>query len=479
MEEIDGRHALKFGVRKYISILITLTVAIILGLVVGIVSTVSSLHMELVQFTILLNCMFIAFYINIYKENILLPYVILIWALSPEIRRVVDWLFHTYSEVSIISVIPYCVSLILLVPILRNKSLLNRRIKFIAIIMGVTLTYGFCIGFLKYGMASVFDFLNYAVPFLVLIYVNVCGLNIDVRNRWLKNFSYLGVFVAAYGIYQYLVLPQWDEFWMINADMNSIGTPEPLNFRLFSTINSPGPTGLFLAFSLAIMIVQKKWRAFGLVGMMIVAFALLLTLVRSGWIAFIVLILAYLIRSQLKNKIMLIALLAVIGLAYQFILPMLPGASSITSRIETLNSLEGDHSFNERLSFSTNILSDIIRNPIGKGLGSTGLGTKISNNSSDFVTFDNGYLNIFYTFGLPLGLALIATLFYLAIYFYKSSGKEKVFFPISFAAIVASLFLLSGSNIIQGISGVIVWFIAALAFISPPQHEQNKGGYLP
>jgi putative inorganic carbon (HCO3(-)) transporter len=474
MEKSNKLHELRTSVRTIFFSIIKLVGIIVLGSIVGVVSSESSLHMELLQFAILLLCMITSVHINVFKPIVLLPYILLIWVISPEIRRLIDWSFQSYSNPSIISLVPYCVSLILLLPIIKNIKFLDNRIKLICKVFGIALIYGFSIGFLKYGMSAVYDLLNYIVPILVLVYVNVCQFDSNVRDKWLRSFSYFGVIIAVYGIYQYIVLPPWDEFWMINAKMNSIGLPNPQNFRVFSLLNSPGPTGVFLGLALAIMTVQKKWRACGMIGIMIVAFALLLTLVRVGWIAYIIMIIAYFIRAQLKSKIQLLALSVILTLAFVFVLPILPGANNVASRINTFSSLEEDHSLNERLSFSNNILSEVLTNPIGKGLGSSGLGAKLTSNTDTLVAFDNGYLNIFYTFGLPLGLAIFAIFMYLALYLFKLSRREKVYVPISFAAICAVLFLLMASNVIQGVSGLFLWFIISLTFIPRSSNREES-----
>lgn len=436
-----------------------------IGISIGVVGSIDSLHMKLLEFTLLLLSLFISVHIYVYRSNLLLPYTLLIWVVSPEIRRIVDWTIQSYTETSIISLIPYCVSLTLLLPIIKNIKFIDRRVSMILKILAVALIYGFCIGFLKYRFSSVYDLLNYIVPFLAFVYVSVSNFDRDVRDKWLKSFSFLAVLVAAYGIYQYLFLPPWDKFWMISSEMNSIGLPEPQKFRVFSLLNSPGPAGVFLGLALAIMTVQKRWRSFGIFGMMIVAFALLLTLVRVGWIAYVVMVAAYFIRSQLKSKMKLLALGVLIFLAYTFILPILPGANNVTARIETLGSLEEDHSFNERLNFSSNIISQLFSNPVGRGLGSSGLGAKLTNNTDTLVAFDNGYLNILYTFGLPLGLGVIATLIYLFFYLFKLSKNEKIYSPISLAAISAVLFLLFASNVMRGLSGFILFFVVSLAYL--------------
>lgn len=446
---------------------------LVFGVMVGVVGSIDSLHMKLIEFTLLLLSMFISLLIYSNRPNFLLSYALLMWVVSPEIRRLIDWSFHSYSDNSIITLIPYCVSLSLLIPIIKNIKLMDRRISLILKIVSVALIYGFCIGFFKYGLSSVYELLNYIVPFLVFAYVNTNRFDSDVRDKWLRSFTFLAVIVASYGIYQYIVLPPWDKFWMINADMNSIGLPEPQEFRVFSLLNSPGPTGVFLGLALAIMTVQKNWRVFGILGMMIVAFALLLTLVRVGWVAYVFMIIAYFIRSQLKRKVQLIVLGILIMLAYLFILPVLPGATEVASRIDTLGSLEEDHSFNERLNFSSHILSTVIGNPIGMGLGSTGLGSKLTQNTNTLAAFDNGYLNLIYTFGLPLGIAVITVLGYLFFSLFKLSKTENMYAPISFATISAVLFLLFASNVLSGLSGFILLLVISLAYA--PKSYNREG----
>lgn len=463
MERIFGLNAsdLPAGLKRFV----LLTGVIILGSLVGIAGATGSLHMRLLEFTLLLLSMMAALRIYFKRPHALVPYALLIWVVSPELRRLLDWSFRSYTDTSLISLIPYCVSLIMLIPIIQNIRRLDRRVGLLLKILGAALIYGFAVGFLKYGFSSVFDLLNYVVPFLVPAYVSVSRFDRDVRDQWLRSFGYLAVIVAAYGIYQYMVLPPWDQFWMISSEMKSIGPAEAQKFRVFSLLNSPGPAGVFLAVALAIMTVQKKWRAFGVAGLLIVAFALLLTLVRVGWIAYVVMIFAYFLRSQLKSKLQLLTLGIVIVLAYQFLLPVLPGASQVASRIDTFGSLEEDHSFNERLQFSTHIFSSVLANPVGMGLGSSGLGAKLTQNSDALTVFDNGYLNLFYTFGLPLGLGIIFLLGYLFVYLYKTSRMDRLYSPISLAAISAMLFLLFASNVLRGLSGFILMLVISIAFM--------------
>ncbi|GIO68380.1 hypothetical protein J21TS3_32010 [Paenibacillus cookii] len=197
---------------------------------------------------------------------------------------------------------------------------------------------------------------------------------------------------------------------------------------------------------------------------MIVAFALLLTLVRVGWISSIIMIVAYFARSHLKSKVQLLILAVFLALAYVFVLPALPGASEVSSRISTFESLEEDHSFNERLLFAKYIISDVVSHPIGRGIGSSGLGVKLTQSADTLKVFDNGYLNLFYLFGLPLGLGVILMLIYIFFLLFKISNTDKMYAPISFAAISATLFLLLGSNVLSGLTGYILMLVISFAF---------------
>ncbi|WP_169504484.1 O-antigen ligase family protein [Paenibacillus lemnae] len=420
--------------------------------------------MKLLEMVYLLVSTLLGFLVLSRSPGSLIPYTLVIWTISPEVRRIIDWSFLSFSDFSLIMISPHCVSLILLIPVLNNYKFLDHKIKIILRVMIAALTYGCILGFMKYGLSTVFELLNLAIPFLVLVYVGVTPFKDEIRDKWMRSFTCLAVVVGFYGIYQYLVLPPWDGFWIMNSGMRSVGQPEAQQFRVFSFLNSPGPAGMFLGIALAVMIVQKKWRAFGLIGVMTVAFALMLTLVRVGWICCLVMFIAYFSRSQLVGKLKLFTVAAILVLFYFILLPLLPGSDEITSRFNTFESLEDDHSFNERLDFAKYIISDVMKNPIGNGIGSSGIGVKLTQNTNTLAVFDNGYLNLLYLYGLPLGVAVIIILLLLFVFLLKRSRVEKRYTPLSFAAISALFFLMLSSNVMAGLSGYILLLLISLSY---------------
>ncbi|MFX3641375.1 MAG: O-antigen ligase family protein [Candidatus Pristimantibacillus sp.] len=446
---------------------------ILLAFGVGMSATNQLLHAELWHLAFVMLSIFIALFIQASNPVFLVPYIIFVWAVFPEIRRILDYLFQEYSNTPLLALAPLIVNLTLLIPISRNFHRISTNVKKIVIVFALALIYGLAIGFINYGIAALYEFTNYATGLLLFIYINICDLGNETRERWLRSLSFIGVGIAMYGIYQYFYLPPWDQFWMINSEMLSIGAPEPLSVRVFSTLNSPGPAGVFLTMVLGFMIVQKKWRSFGIIGVLIVLLAVLLTLVRSAWIGLVVMLLAYLYRAKSIDKIKLFFLFGAGILLYLFILPNLSGAQNITNRMSTFTTMNEDVSFNERLSFSTNIVTTILSNPIGRGLGATGLGTKLYSNASSYQSFDNGYLNLFYTFGLIGGLAVIGSLFALLVPLMRERRKGNDYADLSFAGLGALLFLMLSVNVLTGVSGVILWFIISVGFYQQRSPQAN------
>ncbi|MEM5591073.1 hypothetical protein AAHH67_03935 [Niallia circulans] len=100
---------------------------------------------------------------------------------------------------------------------------------------------------------------NYVIPFLLFIYsASLSKHEMKYRDIWISSLSTIAVFLSIYGWIQYFYLPEWDKLWMENVEMNSIGIAEPMNFRIFSTVNSPGPFALFLSIAIVPMIVEKS-----------------------------------------------------------------------------------------------------------------------------------------------------------------------------------------------------------------------------
>jgi putative inorganic carbon (HCO3(-)) transporter len=446
---------------------------LLLAAVIGNTTAKTYLFQDLWQLSVVIILMMGALFIHHVKPIAYLPYMLVVWSVYPELRRLLDWSYGTYSDTPVMTLAPFLVSLTMLIPIIKGFRKLSRSSRAVLATALFIFVYGLIIGIPRFGgVAAGFEFINYISPLLVVPYVNASDFKSSARDIWLKSFSGIAVIVGIYGILQYFLIPPWDAFWMNEAGMTSIGHSEPMMVRVFSTLNSPGPAGVYFSFALAVMVMNKKWRAFGVVGILIVVFALLLTLVRSSWIGLAAMIIAYFMQAKSKNKMKLVAMLAGLVLFYQFVLPNLPGSESIATRFESFGNLSEDTSYQERLAFSTQITSYISANPIGNGLGSTGLSAKLNNTALQ--DFDNGYLNIFYTFGLPGGLLFIGLLLFLLVYTFNNDSGYREYNHLAFATMVAVMFLLLSSNILPGVGGVCIWFLIAMIFLEPREKVNHE-----
>ncbi|MUT68051.1 O-antigen ligase [Paenibacillus sp. NEAU-GSW1] len=456
-------HALRYILyRDRLIPFIAAIACILLSIALGFQSAKEDQLQMLIQLAFVLFASMTALFIYVSKPEALLPYCLFGWAFFPEARRVIDWSFMQFSDFPLLAMAPLLVNLTLLIPVVRGFHRSSKAMRKTAVALALIIAYGLIIGTLHYGSAAFYEGVSYVAPLLIVLYVHVCGFDGAVRDKWLKSAACIGLLAALYGIYQYFFIPPWDQFWMIHSGMTSIGHPSPLQVRVFSTLNSPGPAAVFLTMILGFMIVQRRWRAFGAIGTAAVFFALLITLVRSAWLGLLVMLFAYFLKAKAVNKLKLLSILAAGVLIYMFVLPNITGASTIMNRMETLTSLDEDVSYNARLSFASSISEVILADPIGRGLGASGLGTKLYANSK-FESFDNGYLNLFFSFGVIGGGGFIAVLASLLIKLWKQKNSND-YVHLAIAGIMALLCLMMSVNVLTGVSGAILWFVVSIGF---------------
>jgi O-antigen ligase len=90
----------------------------------------------------------------------------------------------------------------------------------------------------------------------------------------------------------------------------------------------------------------------------------------------------------------------------------MPNADRINARLATLGDIKEDGSFQGRVGpIASGGLKLAISNPVGYGIGSSGLGGRLNTGSvwnNNVVTGDNGYLEVLTSLGLPGGLLFAA-----------------------------------------------------------------------
>lgn len=429
-----------------------------------------------------------AFLLALFHVKLLVPYNLLVWAIAPEIRRVADWAEGTYHSVSLLSLAPVFTAAMVIIPVFVHIHKLERKWVRILTCFAIALGYAGLIGIALNGMGSLYDLANYIIPLLLVPFFAIRPFDAKELDHTLRMFSLIAVLVAIYGIVQYVTVPPWDAFWMNHAGMNSIGKPYPLEIRVFSTLNSPGPTAIFLTCALVPMVVERRWRGvLGWVGVLLVTVCLLTTLVRSAWIVLVVMLLTYLATSSGRRKGLLLLQVVFVAGALFYAVPKLPGAEGLVSRMETMGDLKEDDSYNARFELLTSMVPTILANPVGSGTGSVGTGTKLGNDGDlgPLGIMDNGFLGLFITFGLPGGLLFFAGLFAVARWLWSrlrierasptpGSGRD-LYLRLALASWAGAFAGLISDNGFPGMRGYLIWMLIGMGVMGSMKIRARSG----
>lgn len=409
-----------------------------------------------------------AFLLAVTRSKGLLIYISSMWVIAPEIRRLADWYLGYYVPVSLISLLPLIVTGMLLIPLLHGGIPESKQARSIIAAFLIPFLYAACIGLLLNKAAGLYSMLTAIAPLLILIYLVSNPLEQEHKDGFMRVYSTIAVLVSIYGWIQYVYLPPWDLLWMQGARMISLGTAEPMQFRVFSTLNSTGPLAVYLVSALIPMVVNRKWRGpFGLVGILVILSALAVTLVRSAWITLIAGVLAYLLMARGASRIRIMLTLSLVAGTAMLALPFLPNADKLTDRVGTLGSLHEDSSFNARIRLALYAVPEIVKQPLGMGFGSIGQSSSKLNNGEGFAglgSVDNGYLGAFATYGLVGGVFFFRSLWFYYRQIRRLQAPDNPYIPLALSTILQLLvgFLFGGG--LEGYSAVLFFLFTGFAF---------------
>lgn len=407
-----------------------------------------------------------------------------VWFLTPEVRRLVDYQ-QGWNPLSFVMLAPYLVTAITFFTLLRHlpKLQLSRFFPFGLILLG--LLYGYSVGVYRAGPSTAtFDLLSWLVPVVFAFHLLVHWRNYLHYRRVVQHTFLWGVLVLGlYGLLQYFMLPAWDQYWMVNATdegLTSIGLPEAFEVRVFSTLNSPYPFALVMMAGLLLLLSGEgvsrwlwvlRWPAAG------VGYAsFLLSLVRAAWGGWVVGLL-FIVAQGGRFRPRLLASLAVIGLITVPLLNVGPVADTVNVRLQTITEPQRDISFNERLAFYSEFAPQAFLNPVGEGLGSTGVATKLSTLGGQlgrFANFDSGLMNVPFVLGWPGSLLYISGLAWLLFYALRGGGsRSDLFAATSRGIVVALLTLLIFANTLTGVTGMLFWTFLSLSLAARAYYAEN------
>jgi hypothetical protein len=233
--------------------------------------------------------------------------------------------------------------------------------------------FGFGIGLIKNPSTSVIlSTIMWIGPMVLCIFAASIRDREKLAQVLTTTFAWGVIVMSAYGVYQFIVAPAWDTYWLKQVDLGSIspsfGHPEPYGIRIWSTMNSPGAFALFLGAAL-IWLSTREGIAVSLANILGYV-ALCLSLVRTAWMMTIFgLILCVILRRKIpspKSVATGVLTLGLIGggLIYAAQFPR------VQDRLKSFTSLKDDHSVRDRQAMYRFMEGYILSTPLGEGLQS-------------------------------------------------------------------------------------------------------------
>lgn len=383
-----------------------------------------------------------------------------LWFVTPLIRRFIDYT-SGYTEPSPVLLAPYLVTLISFITLWKRLPKTYRQGGLPYALSFIGLFYALLIGLAQgFGLVTVGKaLLGWLVPPLLSFHLFANWRDYPrYRQNTQRIFLWAVLLMGSYAIYQYLVAPDWDMFWLTNSGFTSAGRVEPMGFRVWSTLNSPGPFGNVMKSCLLILFSTKGVL---LAPSMITGYlAFLLSMIRSAWGGWFVGVLVFASSLKSKYQMQLIITILVFGVVI-FFLANMESFSAISSRFDTLSDLENDGSANIRRRYFSIHIVPALTSFVGKGIGDRHYDWGIFT-----FLFNLGWIGtIFYAGGL---FALIFQLFQ------GNDSQNDKFLAAARAIVFSNILQLPFGSIMIDVLGIMLWGFLGIGLAARQYHQFQR-----
>lgn len=397
-----------------------------------------------------------------------------IWLLGPQVRRAVDYA-TTYHDPSVVMIAAPLASLVMLPRVrdLRWNGML--RLVRPLLVAATAIVIGYGVGAVRVGLRpATAALLVWLVPVLFGLQLIAVGQDIDELRRTIERLFVWGALVVGlYGIVQFYVVPGWDAFWMDNVPMASIGTPEAFEVRVFSTLNSPGPMATFLA--AAVLFLTGSHHRLKLPAQIAGYGCVALSVVRSAWLACLLGLVIILAVGRARAKTTALIAIGVVAIGVLQISG--PVQTVVADRIDESRQGRRDDSFMARSAIHDEMLPELFDNVVGKGLGSSGVASRLAESNNGLTDLDSGLIDVAYSLGLPVALVALGALTF-GVLELARAGLRRNALPAGLIAACVSIFAqMLGGNSLIGIGGVtffVLWGFGLRQVIATPDAQSTQ-----
>ncbi|MFN6218111.1 MAG: O-antigen ligase family protein [Aphanizomenon sp.] len=397
-----------------------------------------------------------------------------IWFLTPLITRLVDYRVG-WDPTRQMLIAPYLVVFLTIFTFLKHlpSSLRQGGLPFLLSVIGVS--YGCLIGLIyNQPLPVVRSFLDWLSPIIFAFHLFSNWRDYPTYRQHLqRTFIWCVIILGSYGVYQFVVAPEWDRYWLIQSKMfTSAGDPIPFGMRIWSTLHSSGPFGTVMQTGLLLLFTTTGPLIFPASAVGYLSF--LLSQVRTswgGWLLGIIIIFGS-VKPQIQMR--LITIILVMTICVIPLVTIEPLSKVITTRLESLSNIEKDPSFRDRSATYDRSLNLALSNVIGNGFGNT---WKVNEKTGqiEVVVIDSGILDMFFTLGwigaIPYISGLVLMLITVGNY---TEGRFDSFLSAARAIGISSCAQLIIYSGMLSISGMIMWGFLAMAMAGHKYYSRSQ-----
>ena len=260
--------------------------------------------------------------------------------------------------------------------------------------------------------------------------------------------------LGVYGLAQYIDPPVWDQYWMSNTTIASIGRPEPYMVRVFSTMNAPAGYATFTAAAL-LLFGFRKARLSLLLSAAPATLGLLLTMYRTAWIGLAAGIVLGLFNARTRRRAALLLLaVPVLGAAA---IAFTPAGDALEQRLLTLGAVSDDASGQERLAQYAALLDADDGTLIGHGFGNTDV------LQAGALALDGQFIACWFAMGLVVGMLCVLSIVWAGVQAIRAAWQGDSLSALAVTGIMAGLLAqLPLAVISSSETGFLFWSLAAV-----------------
>ncbi len=392
--------------------------------------------------------------------------------LTPLVARLVDYRVG-WDPTRQMLVAPYLVTLVSIGTLARNLPSAYRQGGFPFVMSCLGVFYAGGVGLIKNPPLSVArNLLDWLTPVIFGFHLFSNWRDYPNYRQNIKRVFLWGVLITgAYGIFQYVVAPDWDRYWLIQTKLTSSGDPVPFGMRVWSTMHSVGPFAEVMMAGLLLLFTSQGMLNFPASAVGYLSF--LLSQARTNWGGWLLGLLMIMGSAKAHIQMRLITVVLVMAICVLPLATIPPFSKVISTRLQTFAHLEKDDSFQTRSGIYEKGLSLALTNALGNGLGSTWIVN--DKGQLEVVVIDSGVIDMFFTLGWLGGIPYLAGLILIIISVSQYTEASFDTFASAARAIgISSCAQLINGSAMLGLPGIVLWSFLAMAMAAHKYYQQQN-----